>query len=148
MNTGQNEPVNPVAVALFGILYNLAVEVETTIKPYHCALEALEKSAGLHYRVPDGKPSVIAFAHIFTTGRMKDNPKRPCIAVNIVPHLLTKDEATACKLEWKEKAHWRVDGEWQGAIYQMNDERYVLVLRALVTAAQESLRRAGLPKGT
>lgn len=128
------------------ILRSLAIDTEKRIRPERCIFERTLGGSEFHYKVPNGRPRVIAWANIRATGRKQDMPKRPCAIVNIKGDLVKAD---VFGLVFHANANWghKGPGEWQGVIYEIGDAGYQGVLCALSVAAEECLRRAGFPIG-
>jgi len=134
---------------LFEILRNLAADVTIDISPYACIIEATKEGTAFHFRIPRGKPTVIAFEHIKKIGRRADVPRRPCVTVGIRGDLLTGSSVSGSGFDCKPNASYRSardggPGEWQIAVYETGDTHYRQAVRALAAAARECLRRAGV----
>ncbi len=71
---------------LIAVCVHLEKDTQGKIKPYKCIFERTKKGTGFHYRVPDGKPSVIAWSGLFTRGHRGEN--KPCVLVGIKGSLL------------------------------------------------------------
>ena len=149
MGSKGKRPHSNLPRSLFNILSSLSVDTKKQISPHGCILGPTKKGTKYHYIIPNGKPRVIAWASIKTKGRRADIVMKPCVTVGITGGLLNKGDPTICKLRWNPNANFVSmrkggSGIWQGVIYAINDKGYQLVLYALIMAAKECLRRAGL----
>lgn len=130
---------------LLSICSSLEVDIEKQVGAGQCLFRLTQGGTGYRFVVPGGRPRTIAWVGFRTRGTRTDKPMRPCGIVCIRGDLLTKGAVVG--LLWNPDANYKSQqagghGEWHGITYAVGDNGYHAILRGLVAATTESMRRA------